>query len=54
MCRDVAYLGQEAKDNILKYIDERLPEEYEKYLVGLNSILKGYGGMSQTDDDLLG
>jgi predicted transcriptional regulator len=26
--RDLTYLRQQAKDNIKKYIDERLPEEY--------------------------
>jgi hypothetical protein len=39
VCRDVAYLGQQAKENISKYVDEKLPEEYEKCLVGLNNIL---------------
>ena len=29
-----------AKTNIKRYIDERLPEEYEKCLVGLNAITK--------------
>ena len=38
--RDIAYLRQQAKENIKKYIDERLPEEYEKCLVGLNAITK--------------
>jgi predicted transcriptional regulator len=38
--RDVSYLRQQAKQNIKRYIDERLPEEYEKCLVGLTSILK--------------
>ncbi len=38
--RDVSYLMQQAKQNIKKYVDERLPEEYEKCLVGLTSILK--------------
>jgi predicted transcriptional regulator len=38
--RDVSYLRQQAKQNIKKYIDERLPEEYEKCLVGLTSILR--------------
>jgi hypothetical protein len=38
--RDVYFLRQQAKDNIKKYIDERLPEEYEKCLVGLNAITK--------------
>jgi Trp operon repressor len=32
--RDVSYLRNEAKHNIKRYIDERLPEEYEKCLVG--------------------
>ncbi len=38
--RDVSYIRQQAKQNIKKYIDERLPKEYEKCLVGLTSILK--------------
>src|ERR671931_72178 len=38
--RDISYLRDQAKDNIKKYIDERLPEEYEKCLVGLNAITK--------------
>jgi hypothetical protein len=50
VCRDVAYLRQEAKENITRYVDERLPEEYEKCLVGLDSILKEAWIMSQTDD----
>ena len=37
--RDLSYLKKQAKTNIKKYIDERLPE-YEKCLVGLTSILK--------------
>jgi hypothetical protein len=38
--RDMTYLRQQAKENIKRYIDERLPEEYEKCLVGLNAITK--------------
>ena len=38
--RDVYFLRQQAKDNIKRYIDERLPEEYEKCLIGLNAITK--------------
>lgn len=38
--RDLYHLRKQAKDNIKKYIDERLPGEYEKCLVGLTSILK--------------
>jgi DeoR/GlpR family transcriptional regulator of sugar metabolism len=50
ICRDVDYLRQQAKENIARYIDERLPEEYEKCLVGLNSILKEAWAMSQTEN----
>jgi hypothetical protein len=38
--RDISYLRHQSKQNIKKYIDERLPEEYEKCMVGLTSILK--------------
>jgi DNA-binding NarL/FixJ family response regulator len=36
--KDLSILRQQAKTNIKRYIDERLPEEYEKCLVGLNVI----------------
>jgi hypothetical protein len=39
--------------NIARYVDERLPEEYEKCLVGLNSILKKAWAMSQADDGIV-
>jgi len=32
--RDISYLRQQLKENLKKYIDERLPEGYEKCLVG--------------------
>src|ERR687885_719488 len=38
--KDLWILRQQAKTNIKRYIDERLPEEYEKCLVGLNAITK--------------
>ena len=38
--RDIQYLSKCAKQNIKKYIDERLPEEYEKCMVGLTAITK--------------
>jgi hypothetical protein len=40
MSRDISSLNIQAKDNIRKYVDERLPGEYEKCLIGLTSILK--------------
>jgi hypothetical protein len=38
--RDISYLRNQAKTNIKRYIDVRLPEEYEKCLVGLTAILR--------------
>src|ERR671938_898937 len=38
--KDLSILRQQAKNNIKKYIDERLPEEYEKCLIGLTAITK--------------
>jgi hypothetical protein len=51
ICRDIAYLRQQAKENIKKYIDERLPEEYEKCLVGLNAITKEAWNAAQNTED---
>jgi hypothetical protein len=49
--RDVYFLRQQAKVNIKKYIDERLPEEYEKCLVGLTAITKeAWNTANQTED----
>jgi hypothetical protein len=49
--RYVYYLRQQAKSNIKRYIDERLPEEYEKCLVGLNAITKEAWNTSQQAED---
>src|ERR1041385_4061756 len=49
--RDLAYLRQQAKSNIKRYIDERLPEEYEKCLVGLTAITKeAWNTANDTED----
>jgi hypothetical protein len=49
--RDLSYLRQQAKSNIRRYIDERLPEEYEKCLVGLTAILREAWNTSQQAED---
>jgi hypothetical protein len=49
--RDIQYLRQQAKSNIKRYIDERLPEEYEKCLVGLTAILREAWNTSQHTED---
>jgi hypothetical protein len=38
--KDIVFLKNESKVIIQKYIDERLPEEYERIMVGLNAILR--------------
>src|SRR3982750_3905026 len=49
--RDVYFLRQQSKYNIKRYIDERLPEEYEKCLVGLNAITKeAWNTAANTED----
>jgi hypothetical protein len=49
--RGVYYLRQQAKHNIKRYIDERLLEEYEKCLVGLNAITKeAWNTAANTED----
>ena len=49
--RDLSYLRQQAKHNIKRYIDERLPEEYEKCLVRLTAILREAWNTSQQTED---
>jgi Trp operon repressor len=49
--RDISYLRNQAKANIKRYIDERLPEEYEKCLVGLNAITREVWNTSQHTED---
>ena len=49
--RDITYLRRQAKTNIKRYIEERLPEEYEKGLVGLTAILREAWNTSQQTED---
>jgi hypothetical protein len=49
--RDIQYLNKYAKENIKKYINERLPEEYEKCLVGLNAITREAWNTAQNTED---
>jgi hypothetical protein len=49
--RDLSILRQQAKANIKRYIDERLPEEYEKCLVGLNAITREAWNTAQSTED---
>ena len=47
----MSYLRQQSKQNIRKYIDKWLPEEYEKCGVGLTAILREAWITSQQTDE---
>ncbi len=49
--RDLSILRQQAKENIKRYIDERLPEEYEKCLIGFTAITREAWTTSQQAQD---
>jgi predicted transcriptional regulator len=49
--RDIDYLRSQSKQKIRKYIDETLPNEYEKCLVGITSILKEAWTTSQSSEN---
>lgn len=38
--RDLSILRQQAKDNLEKHIQKKLPQEYQRCLTGLNQVLK--------------
>ncbi|MFL6346764.1 MAG: hypothetical protein ACJ72X_00510 [Nitrososphaeraceae archaeon] len=38
--RDISYLRNETKTSIERYIDGRLPEEYEKCMIGLDAVTR--------------
>jgi len=47
---DLTYLREQSRQKIRKYIEERLPDEYEKCLVGITSILKEAWNISNNTD----
>ena len=38
--RDIQYLRQQAQENLQKHIQQKLPEEYQRCLTGINQVLK--------------
>jgi predicted transcriptional regulator len=38
--RDIQYLKQKAQENLQKHIQQKLPEEYQRCLTGMNQVLK--------------
>jgi hypothetical protein len=48
--RDLKYMRQQSKENIVRYIDEYLPAEYENTLNILNMIVKEMWNMKPQDN----
>lgn len=48
--RDLQHLRQEAKVNIRRYIDDKLPLEYQKCLIGLDGILSKTWDIANNDE----
>ena len=40
ICRDLVYLRQQANENLKTHIQNKLPEEYQNCMVGINQVLK--------------
>ena len=40
ICRDLVYLRQQANENLKTHINDKLPEEYQNCMVGINQVLK--------------
>ncbi|MGI0043495.1 MAG: ECF-type sigma factor, partial [Nitrososphaeraceae archaeon] len=49
--RDLILLREQAKEHIHKYIDERVPFEYQKTLAGLEGIIKNMSNIIFTSTD---
>jgi hypothetical protein len=49
--RDVQYLRQKAQKNLQKHIHEVVPEEYQKCMVGMKTILKNTLQIAETETD---
>jgi hypothetical protein len=47
---DISFLREQAKYNIRKYIDEKLPYEYERCVIGFNEIIKQAWDTANTED----
>lgn len=49
--RDLVFIRRQARENLQKHIDERIPEEYEKCIAGMNNVLKMTSNIANTVSD---
>jgi DICT domain-containing protein len=47
--RDLSYLSKQAQDSLKTHIQERLPEEYQKCITGINQVLKTCWNIANKD-----
>lgn len=47
--RDISYIRNQARQNLQRHIQDRLPEEYQKCMTGLNQVLKMGWNIVQSD-----
>jgi predicted transcriptional regulator len=50
--RDMAYLRDQAQENLQKHIHQTMPEEYQKAMTGINQVLKMcWSIVNKTEDE---
>ena len=49
--RDIPFLRQQAQENLQKHIHETVPEEYQKYMIGMKHNLKHILEIAETATD---
>jgi predicted transcriptional regulator len=50
--RDMAYLRDQAQENLQKHIHQTIPEEYQKAMTGINQVLKMcWSIVNKTEDE---
>ena len=49
--RDLRHLRKQAQDNLQKHIHETVPEEYQKCMVGMKTLLKNTLQIAETSSD---
>jgi hypothetical protein len=47
--RDLSYLNKQARENLKSHVQDRLPDQYQKCMNGLNQVLKIVWNIVQSD-----
>ncbi len=49
--RDIQHLRKAARDNLMNHFDEKLPEEYQRCLIGINEVLRKAWNIASADEE---